>query len=789
MLTWLPTAVHGASPPFLDGAPRLSTLLPRESVASVDGAFATVANPAALDANPSPDFAYVRTVKGDFAKDDGLFLSLYGSGIGLEFGHDIIGGKRVSFRKTTLSGGSHLGGGIYWGALRSGFSGKAGELHDDLVIWDVGALFRRRWSSLGVVARNVNRPMLDGSRLERAFDFGYAVRPGTNRLTLSFDLRKPDDESFRTAWNRRRYFASATLEPVDGIRLTGTAFGDRQFEARVAFDYNTFGIGSHSRLDGGEHVAQAGILRLHRARAANVVSRPRYAVVTTPDQWQTAYWRIRRDPRVSAVIVKLDGERMPLAGWQEFRAQLNELRAKGVSTAAYIRHTGTGGYWLATVADTILLDPIGEIELVGLYADTLYYKNAMERFGVDAQLERIGEYKSGTEPFTRDEPSDAVLANMNELLDDLYDQVTRGIADARGVEVESVRRLIDEGPYLGNRAVSARLVDGLATPDEAEKTLRARFAGAQWVTAPDYSVISEAPRDWSQPPPGIAIVRVEGVMIDGETIYNPLTGSRFVGADTVSSAIRDAGSDGDIRAIVLDIESGGGLVTASETMWRAVKDAREHKPVVARIRGMGGSGAYYLASGTDRIIAEPASVTGSIGVFSGRMSVHRLLSRIGVDQHALKRGANSDLYSEYAPLTDAGRDVLKEQVGTLYEQFLDRVAAGREMTRDEVHEVAQGRVWTGKQAVERGLIDELGGMSEAIASAKELAGIRADRLMTVKSLPKPTWLERLDMGGLLGLRRSSASPLDGIASLAWNRTIRSLTRPRAYAWLPWTVSD
>ena len=236
-------------------------------------------------------------------------------------------------------------------------------------------------------------------------------------------------------------------------------------------------------------------------------------------------------------------------------------------------------------------------------------------------------------------------------------------------------------------------------------------------------------------------------MVDGESMVNPFTSARFAGAATINKAVRTAAADPAVKAIVLDIDSGGGLVTASESVWRALNEARKRKPVVARIAGIGASGAYHAASASDAVVALPASVTGSIGVYSGRVSLNAFLDSLGVDVHLRQRGENADLYSAMAPLTaeasERWRAAAQRQVDQMYAHFIRRVSEGRGLSIEEAKAAADGRVWTGRQAVEVGLVDELGGMLEAVQKAKALAGIPSERRVTIETLPKPTLLQRL----------------------------------------------
>ncbi|MBT5534442.1 signal peptide peptidase SppA, partial [Candidatus Poribacteria bacterium] len=737
-----------ATPPFLDSvAPRMSSILPRDSVAGTEGALSTIINPAALEARKEADFAYLRTLRGDTKNDDAFFLAWRGLGVGLEYLTADAPSGPVSVRTTTLSGGSNLGRGLYWGTRRTWFSSDDAG-YSDLATWDIGGLYRTGNLSLGVVARNVDQRTYRGVKLERAFDFGIALRPDTDRIRISFDLSKPDDESFRTAWEKRRYFGGVQVEPVRGFRLAANAYGDGQFEAHATISIDTAKLGFSQRFEDGDALAGVAMLKLQEGVSRSALRRPRFVLITTPKQWRGAYWRVRRDPRIVGVVLKFDGEKQSLAAWKEAQDQLLRLKEDGVDVVSYINRAGGGGYWLASIADTVLLDPIGEVALVGLHSSSQYYKGAMDKLGIAGYFRRAGEYKGGPEPYTSAEPSEPVQANRAALLDDLYDQIVTDIAGRRGFSRDEALRAINAGPYLGEEALAAGMADEMATPEEAETFLADRYPDASLISVGDYIANDYRATEWAPPGDKIAVVRIDGAMVDGDSVTVPIVGTRLSGSGTVNRAIQDAAADASVKAIVLDIDSGGGLVSASESIWRTTQRARARKPVVARIGGVGASGAYYVAAGTDHIVASPASVTGSIGVYTGHVSLRDLYAKFGISTHDAKRGENADFRGRMTNLTDDQQDILQRQADTLYELFLTRVSEGREMGREQVHELARGQVWTGRQARERALVDELGGMRETIDIAKDLAGIPRDRLARVELLPKRGLLQRLADAGL-----------------------------------------
>ena len=790
LLTWLTFAVvvsvaaRAATPPFLASpSPRLSSVLPRDSVAGTEGALATILNPAALEARKEAEFKYLRTLRGDHKNDDAFLLGWRGLGVGLEYLTVDSPAGPVSARATTLSGGSNLGRGLYWGTRRTWYSSDD-DAYSALATWDIGGLYRTGSLSVGLVARNVDEKSFRGAKLDRTFDFGVALRPRTDRVRISFDLSKPDSESLKDAWNNRRYFGGLQVEPVRGFRVAANAYGDGQFDIRATVSIDTAKLGFHQRLDDGDARSGVAVLTLQEGVSPSALRRPRFGLITTPKQWRGAYWRVRRDPRVVAVVMKFDGEKQSLAAWHEARDQLAELRERDVEFVAYINRAGGGGYWLASAADTVLLDPIGEVHLVGLHSDAQYYRGALDKLGVSTYFRRAGEYKGGPEPYTQSGPSEAVQENRDDLLDDLYDQIVSGIASRGDVSRDEAMATIDAGPYLGDDALEAGIVDIIATPTEVETYLGDRFPDATLISVADYIASDYRPTEWAPPRDTIAIVRIAGAMVDGDSMTVPLAGMRLSGARTVNRAIRDAAADSSVKAIVLDIDSGGGLVSASESIWRTAQAARARKPLVSRIAGIGASGAYYVAAGTDRVVASPASVTGSIGVYTGHVSLRGLYEKLGVSIHDTKRGENADFYSRTADFTDRQADILQRQADRLYDLFLERVSEGRSMEPERVHELARGQVWTGRQAHELGLVDELGGMREAIDAAKDLAGIPRDRLARVELLPKPGFLEKLVNAGLGAVGR-----VGGLTPSSLTGVLGDLSDTRHFAWEPLSIQD
>jgi protease-4 len=324
---------------------------------------------------------------------------------------------------------------------------------------------------------------------------------------------------------------------------------------------------------------------------------------------------------------------------------------------------------------------------------------------------------------------------------DLYEQIVDGIADGRRLAKSDVRRLIDEGPFLPADAVEAGLVDALVYADEVKR--QEPFSEVNWreISDRDYRQISLASVGLNRGR-RIALIYAVGTVNSG-TGGVDITGGEVLGSDTLVRAIRAARTDDSVRAIVLRIDSPGGSAVASDVIWREVMLAKADKPVIASMSDLGASGGYYIAMGADTIVAQPATLTGSIGVVAGKITTGGTYEKVGVTLEPVSNGRFAEIYSPVTPFSDDERAKMQEHIDAIYEQFLTKAAEGRGTTRDAVHDVAQGRVWTGRQAKEHGLIDELGGLGRAIALAKERVGIDADDEVELVAFPRPKSLFEL----------------------------------------------
>ena len=375
----------------------------------------------------------------------------------------------------------------------------------------------------------------------------------------------------------------------------------------------------------------------------------------------------------------------------------------------------------------------------------------------------MGKYKNAPNQLTETGFTGPHREQMDALLDSLFGQFVAGIAKSRGKTEAEARALVDGGPYDGARALDAGLVDELLYEDE----LLSRLKGAERVTAGRYV---KGSRGFSfDGRPKLALIYAVGDIVSGESQSG--FGGEFVGSDTIARAIRQARKDDSVRAIVLRIDSPGGSGTASDVMWREVTLAKKAKPVIMSMGDVAASGGYYLAMGGDAIVAEPGTITGSIGVFGGKISLRGLYDKVGLSKEILTRGKNAALFSSYRPWTDEERQSFRKIMTSFYDEFVQKAASGRGKTYDEIHAVAQGRVWTGAEALKVGLVDQLGGLEVAVSLAKERAKIGKDQEVALVVMPErksffESVLERQEDGAVTRLL-----PRDIRGSLALARVL------------------
>ena len=427
------------------------------------------------------------------------------------------------------------------------------------------------------------------------------------------------------------------------------------------------------------------------------------------------------DDRIQAVLLRIGLLQCDWAKASEMREVLLDFRRSGKKVYAVIEEAPDCDmeYFVATACDRIILHPLGWLGINGIGGYVPFFKVAFDKLGVRAEFEQVEEYKTAANMFTEKGFTPAHREEMEALYADLFAQYVATAAKARGMTEAEFRALIDRGFFQGDKAKAAGLVDDCLYEDEVQALLRwgegplARVGFDDYTRVKPSSVGLETGRK-------VTLIYAVGTIMTGESL------PQVMGGSTVARWIRTARSDRSVKAIILRVDSPGGSSVGSDVIWREVALARKVKPVIVSMSDVAGSGGYWIAMAATRIVAQPQTLTGSIGVLAGKFSLDGLFAKLGVTSEKLAFGEKADIFSPFRSFTSAERKVLKQEILWTYDQFLSRAAEGRGLSRDEVDAVGKGRIWTGRQAKDRKLVDELGGLTMAVGLAKKEAGIDAD---------------------------------------------------------------
>ena len=430
------------------------------------------------------------------------------------------------------------------------------------------------------------------------------------------------------------------------------------------------------------------------------------------------------DRRVTSVIIRPTNSAALWGKVQEVREAIVEFKKSKKPIIAYLEFGGDQNYYLASACDKVFLMPTASLDLTGIASYELFLRGTLDKMGVVPDSLHVGDYKTASNTFTEHTFTPAHREMAQSLNTDLYEQLIAGLADGRHRTAAEMRALIDHGPYLPEDAVRAGLVDDLAYEDEIDDKVALGSGGrTRMLKQQEYRAVGLNSLGLNRGP-RIALIYAVGTITSGASSESP--SGQVVGSDTIVEYLRKARADNSIRAIVLRIDSPGGSAVASDIIWREIMLTRDQKPVIASMSDVAASGGYYIAMPAHAIVAQPATLTGSIGVVMIRFVIDGTLDKVGLNLETVKSGKYADLFSPVRPFTPDERKKVGELMQATYDSFVEKAAAGRNTTPERIDAIAQGRVWTGKQAKELGLVDELGGLDKALALAKERAKIAAN---------------------------------------------------------------
>jgi protease-4 len=458
------------------------------------------------------------------------------------------------------------------------------------------------------------------------------------------------------------------------------------------------------------------------------------------DIW-TNLRKAKVDQRINTVILRLGNLVCDWAKAKEIRDLILEFRSSGKKAYAYIEEAieFDKEYYLATACDEIVMHPQGFLIINGIGGYVPFLKQALDKLGVEAEVEHVEQYKTAYHMFTQDSLTDAHREMLDSLYSSLFEEYTSTVSEARGLPEEEVKRLIDHGFFQGEDAHQAGLVDARLYEDQFLERVMGDRNSIRRISHQQYLRISPSSLGLNRGRK-IALIYGQGPIITGDGMYG------LMGSATVARWIRRARQDKSIAAIVFRVDSPGGSAVASDAIWREVVLAKKEKPFIVSMSDMAGSGGYQVAMAAHRIVAQPQTLTGSIGVIFAKINLQKLYSQLGITGERIIYGKRADMFSSFRRATPEERDLLKREIRKTYDYFITKAAEGRKLSKDDIDRIGKGRVWTGSQALELGLVDEMGGLSRAIAIAKELAGIPDRDEVRLEVLPRKISLWNMVMG-------------------------------------------
>ncbi len=606
--------------------------------------------------------------------------------------------------------------------------------------WNVGLMLTGTGRfSMGAVFSNLNRGKIMSTRTETEMRYSLGYRPSGQRVTIAADMLMSTGQSIGDA----DFVYHVEAMPWTGFYVNAFADHDGTLQFGVRANFARYFLGGRSTFSKGDHARSLLFLGATSGRQPSLIDEQKRrlsmsmsgGIEENPEQpifgpRRTAFlevieevYRAADDPSISEMLLKLRNFGIGFARAQELREALLYFRAQGKSIVCHVESPTNLSYYVASATDSILIPPVSQLNLVGLRAELTFYAETLEKLGVKLDMVRIGDYKSGTEPWTRSSPTDEYAAQINAMLDDWYAQFTGAIAAGRGLTVDSVKSIIDNGPFTSAEALEYGLVDGLSYRDRLKENEFVR--GMPEVSFHGYRRDTLLNDGWPAEP----IIGV--VVADGE--IEQTAGGFFDSEDYVTPSLMKRGfgqatAEPMLRGLVLRIDSPGGRALAGNEIYHDMEKPAKKYPLVTSMSNIAASGGYHIAMHSKKLFASPSTVTGSIGIYGGKADLSGLYEKIDLYKYLYKRGEFAGMMSQSRPFTEAEREKYREHLFAFYDHFIGLVAENRGLEKDSIDQIARGRTFTGETARQIGLVDSLGGIHQAIQYIADTAGLDSYRV-------------------------------------------------------------
>ncbi len=742
-------------------SPSTGILLPDRSITTQDDVASLEVNPAGLAFIKGGELGYAFSIPNDdfrgvLAQGQALFAAAgtgsFGGGFGIQWLHrPELGPKRADYRKYTLGLAAGSARTLSLGVNYNFFGSRDERQLNDLSTWDAGVQWRpSQHVGFGFFARDFSSSFLDNEQaLPLRLSAGMALRFWEGRLVFDTELER--------VWDLNAYnlVPRVVIEPLDGLRLfvrNTVHVATSENPTEWTFSSISGGLellqiqgGAHfSRLDG-DNLKYAGQSYLFR-----ISSDARRSLVHSTGRWlqfdidnslaeqatssllgsdRRSFMElledlqaVRDDATISGVVLRIESNSLGYAQIWELRQHIMAIQAAGKHTISTVSEPSTRSLYLASAAAEIWMPPSIPYFPMGLSAQFINYQQVLNKIGVEAEFVRIGAYKTAPEGYIKSAPSEQALEQTNAYLDEIQSELVDTMANRRGLKPTRVAQLFERVPIFGNEAVQEHLIDELVYVHEIESKLREKYRISSNLEY-GYKRDENPETRWGKRP-RIAVVYVDGVIVDGGSGQTPLTGDILTGSESMVETLERIRRDDSVRAVVLRIDSPGGSAMGSDIIFRKLRELAQTKPVIASMGNVAASGGYYVAAGADEIFAAPTTLTGSIGIFAGKFNVDHLTSAIGVNHSRIEKGTKTGVFNLLRPWTDAEREAISSSIHFMYRVFLNQVAQTRDLTAEQIDQVGRGHIWSGTAAQNKKLVDHLGGLMDAIARAEVLAGLK-----------------------------------------------------------------